>query len=193
MSTVVILNVSFLFFQTHLPDWPFFSLSFYGAAPGAMANHLISNALLRPHGTNNPYNTLLGEPAVCNNPSVSMYNAQGVLEFILIFSSESPILCSFYGHIFLFFLLPFLSLGSRHTDFFHLLPVLVLLFSIFLRFSLVRNGFLPSDKHILNSPICVCFSVMFIKCIVACHYFSCCWLISILNTYVFILRNEIFA
>ncbi|NP_001374475.1 adhesion G protein-coupled receptor L3 isoform 20 precursor [Homo sapiens] len=43
---------------------------------GAMANHLISNALLRPHGTNNPYNTLLGEPAVCNNPSVSMYNAQ---------------------------------------------------------------------------------------------------------------------
>uniref|UniRef100_A0A673TAN3 Adhesion G protein-coupled receptor L3 n=1 Tax=Suricata suricatta TaxID=37032 RepID=A0A673TAN3_SURSU len=43
---------------------------------GAMANHLISNALLRPHGTNNPYNTLLGEPAVCNNPPVSMYNAQ---------------------------------------------------------------------------------------------------------------------
>ncbi|NXS47822.1 AGRL3 protein, partial [Balaeniceps rex] len=28
---------------------------------GAMANHLITNALLRPHGTNNPYNTLLGE------------------------------------------------------------------------------------------------------------------------------------
>ncbi|KAF1486753.1 Adhesion G protein-coupled receptor L3, partial [Eudyptula minor novaehollandiae] len=43
---------------------------------GAMANHLITNALLRPHGTNNPYNTLLGESAVCNNPSVSMYNAQ---------------------------------------------------------------------------------------------------------------------
>ncbi|KAB0354532.1 hypothetical protein FD755_023070 [Muntiacus reevesi] len=42
----------------------------------SMANHLISNALLRPHGTNNPYNTLLGEPAVCNNPSVSMYNTQ---------------------------------------------------------------------------------------------------------------------
>nr|XP_060511856.1 adhesion G protein-coupled receptor L3 [Panthera onca] len=52
------------------------NINFYGAAPGAMANHLISNALLRPHGTNNPYNTLLGEPAVCNNPSVSMYNAQ---------------------------------------------------------------------------------------------------------------------
>ncbi|XP_036406673.1 adhesion G protein-coupled receptor L3-like isoform X2 [Megalops cyprinoides] len=47
---------------------------------GAMANHLITNALLRPHGTNNPYNTLLGESAVYNNPSVSMYNTQeGIL------------------------------------------------------------------------------------------------------------------
>ncbi|XP_053559162.1 adhesion G protein-coupled receptor L3 [Bombina bombina] len=43
---------------------------------GAMANHLITNALLRPHGTNNPYNTLLGEAAVYNNPSISMYNTQ---------------------------------------------------------------------------------------------------------------------
>ncbi|XP_039607041.1 adhesion G protein-coupled receptor L3 isoform X9 [Polypterus senegalus] len=43
---------------------------------GAMANHLITNALLRPHGTNNPYNTLLGESAVYNNPSVSMCNTQ---------------------------------------------------------------------------------------------------------------------
>uniref|UniRef100_A0A8C4YBV1 Adhesion G protein-coupled receptor L3 n=1 Tax=Gopherus evgoodei TaxID=1825980 RepID=A0A8C4YBV1_9SAUR len=43
---------------------------------GAMANHLITNALLRSHGTNNPYNTLLGESAVYNNPSVSMYNTQ---------------------------------------------------------------------------------------------------------------------
>nr|XP_061810986.1 adhesion G protein-coupled receptor L3-like isoform X2 [Nerophis lumbriciformis] len=42
---------------------------------GAMANHLIPNALLRPHGTNNPYNTLLGESAVYNNP-LGMYNAQ---------------------------------------------------------------------------------------------------------------------
>lgn len=48
------------------------------AAPGAMANHLIPNALLRPHGTNNPYNTLLGESAVYNNP-LGMYNTQGVL------------------------------------------------------------------------------------------------------------------
>nr|XP_046184025.1 adhesion G protein-coupled receptor L3 isoform X3 [Oncorhynchus gorbuscha] len=47
---------------------------------GAMANHLITNALLRPHGTNNPYNTLLGDSAVYNNPSVGMYNTQeGIL------------------------------------------------------------------------------------------------------------------
>ncbi|XP_041435728.1 adhesion G protein-coupled receptor L3 isoform X3 [Xenopus laevis] len=43
---------------------------------GVMANHLITNALLRPHGTNNPYNTLLGESAVYNNTSVSLYNTQ---------------------------------------------------------------------------------------------------------------------
>ena len=53
-------------------------LSLSLAAAGAMANHLIPNALLRPHGTNNPYNTLLGESAVYNNP-LGMYNTQGVL------------------------------------------------------------------------------------------------------------------
>nr|XP_043876446.1 adhesion G protein-coupled receptor L3-like isoform X1 [Solea senegalensis]XP_043876447.1 adhesion G protein-coupled receptor L3-like isoform X1 [Solea senegalensis]XP_043876448.1 adhesion G protein-coupled receptor L3-like isoform X1 [Solea senegalensis] len=42
---------------------------------GAMANHLIPNALLRPHGTNNPYNALLGDSAVYNNP-LGMYNTQ---------------------------------------------------------------------------------------------------------------------
>lgn len=46
-------------------------------AAGAMANHLIPNALLRPHGTNNPYNTLLGDSAVYNN-ALGMYNTQGV-------------------------------------------------------------------------------------------------------------------
>ncbi|TRY58347.1 hypothetical protein DNTS_030970 [Danionella cerebrum] len=44
---------------------------------GTMANHLISNALLRPHGTN-PYNTLLGESAVYNNPTANMFNTQGL-------------------------------------------------------------------------------------------------------------------
>ena len=54
-----------------------------------MANHLITNALLRPHGTNNPYNTLLGESAIYNNnASVSMYNAQGAKAL----SSASPCL-----------------------------------------------------------------------------------------------------
>lgn len=75
----------------HLPTYLFFSVStlcffsfssvsicLFLAAPGAMANHLIPNALLRPHGTNNPYNTLLGESAVYNNP-LGMYNTQGVL------------------------------------------------------------------------------------------------------------------
>lgn len=104
MSTVVILNVSFLF-SKHicLIDLFFFSLSFSGAAPGTMANHLMSNALLRPHGTNNPYNTLLGEPAVCNNPSISMYNAQGALEFILIFFFQVrvPLSVAFLGTVYL--------------------------------------------------------------------------------------------
>ncbi|XP_077058134.1 adhesion G protein-coupled receptor L3 isoform X4 [Siphateles boraxobius] len=47
---------------------------------GAMANHLIPNSLLRSHASNNPYNTLLGESSVYNNPTLSMYNAQeGIL------------------------------------------------------------------------------------------------------------------
>ncbi|XP_076852112.1 adhesion G protein-coupled receptor L3-like isoform X2 [Brachyhypopomus gauderio] len=47
---------------------------------GAMANHLISNALLRPHASNNPYNTLVGDSAVYNHPPLSMYNTQeGIL------------------------------------------------------------------------------------------------------------------
>uniref|UniRef100_A0A8C2BVU1 Adhesion G protein-coupled receptor L3 n=1 Tax=Cyprinus carpio TaxID=7962 RepID=A0A8C2BVU1_CYPCA len=46
----------------------------------AMANHLIPNSLLRAHASNNPYNTLLGESAIYNNPTLSMYNAQeGIL------------------------------------------------------------------------------------------------------------------
>lgn len=112
-----------------------------------MANHLISNALLRPHGTNNPYNTLLGEPAVCNNPSVSMYNAQGVLEFILIFSSESPILCSFYGHILFFFpssCLFFLLEADTQISFtFYHSWCFYFPFSLGFPFPFPRNGLLP--------------------------------------------------
>lgn len=84
-----------------------------------MANHLITNALLRPHGTNNPYNTLLGESAVYNNPSVSMYNAQGVLEFLSNFSSENSIFCGLFWPISLFFLPFSFSLPTyTHTFFF---------------------------------------------------------------------------
>lgn len=95
----------FLFFYATFAWLTFFvfSLSSYRAAPGAMANHLITNALLRPHGTNNPYNTLLGESAVYNNPSVSMYNAQGVLEFLSNFSSENSIFCGLFLPISFFF------------------------------------------------------------------------------------------
>lgn len=73
------ISVSTIFFSLL-----FFSVSLYLflAAAGAMANHLIPNALLRPHGTNNPYNTLLGESAVYNNP-LGMYNTQGVLASFL--------------------------------------------------------------------------------------------------------------
>ena len=77
LSICLYLNLS-----AHLPFSTLFfssvSLCLFLAAPGAMANHLIPNALLRPHGTNNPYNTLLGESAVYNNP-LGMYNTQGVL------------------------------------------------------------------------------------------------------------------
>lgn len=70
-----------LFFSCPCALFPFcyfsVSLRLFLAAAGAMANHLIPNALLRPHGTNNPYNTLLGESAVYNNP-LGMYNTQGV-------------------------------------------------------------------------------------------------------------------
>lgn len=67
------------------------------AAPGAMANHLIPSALLRPHGTNNPYNTLLGESAVYNNP-LGMYNTQGVLASFhsLTLRPEQCFVMSFY-------------------------------------------------------------------------------------------------
>lgn len=94
-----------------------FSLSSYRAAPGAMANHLITNALLRPHGTNNPYNTLLGESAVYNNPSVSMYNAQGVLEFLSNFSSENSIFCGLFLPISFFFSSFLPSPPLPHTHF----------------------------------------------------------------------------
>ncbi|XP_041417219.1 adhesion G protein-coupled receptor L2 isoform X2 [Xenopus laevis] len=42
---------------------------------GMTGNYLLTNPLLRPHGTNNPYNTLLAERVVCNNPSAPVFNS----------------------------------------------------------------------------------------------------------------------
>ncbi|XP_041417220.1 adhesion G protein-coupled receptor L2 isoform X3 [Xenopus laevis] len=44
---------------------------------GMTGNYLLTNPLLRPHGTNNPYNTLLAERVVCNNPSAPVFNSPG--------------------------------------------------------------------------------------------------------------------
>lgn len=68
-------------------------LSICAAVSGAMANHLIPNTLLRAHASNNPYNTLLGESAVYNNPTLSMYNAQGVLHSSVALTSSALTVC----------------------------------------------------------------------------------------------------
>ncbi|XP_074077926.1 adhesion G protein-coupled receptor L2 isoform X6 [Macrotis lagotis] len=44
---------------------------------GMTGNYLLTNPLLRPHGTNNPYNTLLAETVVCNAPSAPVFNSPG--------------------------------------------------------------------------------------------------------------------
>ncbi|MGH0150876.1 UNVERIFIED_CONTAM: hypothetical protein FKN15_018906 [Acipenser sinensis] len=44
---------------------------------GMTGNYLLTNPLLRPHGTNNPYNTLLAETIVCNAPSAPVFNSPG--------------------------------------------------------------------------------------------------------------------
>lgn len=46
-------------------------------------NYLLTNPLLRPQGTNNPYNTLLAETVVCNTPTAPVFNSPGVLLSIL--------------------------------------------------------------------------------------------------------------
>ncbi|XP_041417240.1 adhesion G protein-coupled receptor L2 isoform X24 [Xenopus laevis] len=46
---------------------------------GMTGNYLLTNPLLRPHGTNNPYNTLLAERVVCNNPSAPVFNSPATL------------------------------------------------------------------------------------------------------------------
>ncbi|MGH0127184.1 UNVERIFIED_CONTAM: hypothetical protein FKN15_044013 [Acipenser sinensis] len=52
---------------------------------GMTGNYLLTNPLLRPHGTNNPYNTLLAETIVCNAPSAPVFNSPALKE-----SHENP-------------------------------------------------------------------------------------------------------
>lgn len=54
-------------------------LLFCLATPGMTGNYLLTNPLLRPQGTNNPYNTLLAETVVCNTPTAPVFNSPGVL------------------------------------------------------------------------------------------------------------------
>ncbi|XP_064846610.1 adhesion G protein-coupled receptor L2 isoform X1 [Oncorhynchus masou masou] len=42
---------------------------------GMTGNYLLTNPLLRPQGTNNPYNTLLAETVVCNAPRAPVFNS----------------------------------------------------------------------------------------------------------------------
>lgn len=59
---------------------------------GMTGNYLLTNPLLRPHGTNNPYNTLLAETVVCNTPTAPVFNPPGVLllnSFVLCHSPYS--------------------------------------------------------------------------------------------------------
>lgn len=49
------------------------------ATSGMTGNYLLTNPLLRPQGTNNPYNTLLAETVVCNAPTAPVFNSPGVL------------------------------------------------------------------------------------------------------------------
>uniref|UniRef100_A0A4W3IH16 Adhesion G protein-coupled receptor L2 n=1 Tax=Callorhinchus milii TaxID=7868 RepID=A0A4W3IH16_CALMI len=49
---------------------------------GMTGNYLLTNPLLRPHGTNNPYNTLLAETVVCNTPSAAVFSSPGVLDYL---------------------------------------------------------------------------------------------------------------
>lgn len=63
----------------NLLDLFFSTLLFCPAAPGMTGNYLLTNPLLRPQGTNNPYNTLLAETVVCNTPTAPVFNSPGVL------------------------------------------------------------------------------------------------------------------
>lgn len=77
-------------------------LVFCLTTPGMTGNYLLTNPLLRPQGTNNPYNTLLAETVVCNAPTAPVFNSPGVL--------PSHTCTSFYSSLLLF---PLLSIRNE--------------------------------------------------------------------------------
>ncbi|XP_030063037.1 adhesion G protein-coupled receptor L2 isoform X5 [Microcaecilia unicolor] len=56
---------------------------------GMTGNYLLTNPLLRPHGTNNPYNTLLAETVVCNAPSAPVFNSPATYRETTTFRPDS--------------------------------------------------------------------------------------------------------
>lgn len=75
-------------YNTKIRELMYFSF-FCFFALGMTGNYLLTNPLLRPHGTNNPYNTLLAETVVCNAPSAPVFNSPGVL----ILMNKTTFLC----------------------------------------------------------------------------------------------------
>lgn len=69
-------------------------LVFCLATPGMTGNYLLTNPLLRPQGTNNPYNTLLAETVVCNTQTAPVFNSPGVLPSHTCTSFSSSLLVS---------------------------------------------------------------------------------------------------
>lgn len=68
-----------LLFLCQSPSSLFFSLSPAPLVTGMTGNYLLTNPLLRPHDTNNPYNNLLAETIVCNTPSPPAFHSPGAL------------------------------------------------------------------------------------------------------------------
>lgn len=86
------------FVHNHPSSSPLFLYS-----TGMTGNYLLTNPLLRPHDTNNPYNNLLAETIVCNTPSPPAFHSPGARRPSLCF----PILSQRWGCV-----------GWKNTGFF---------------------------------------------------------------------------
>lgn len=126
-------------------------------------NYLLTNPLLRPQGTNNPYNTLLAETVVCNTPTAPVFNSPGVLLSIL-----SPLQNSW----------PFLLASSvlicsaRKAECCRL-SVLFFIFYFFALFSELLPP--PPPKNTLHGALNVC-----------CVLYACVCMILMINAATFI-------